>query len=390
MINLINSLVKPYRSPEVLPPSFFTENPKTPIGTVAAIGLCGILMIHTAYSFIVQNEQIKEQNEQIKEQNERIEKLERIVTRAISSINTHMDQSKIQLINLNSTLKLIKAEKHLIETKNITPTNLYKGDSPINLKDPRINLVEKGRNNQLPPVVGRDAEIEQLMIALLKKDKPNAILVGPAGSGKTAIVEGLAAKIALGNVPENLKQTKILLITTSDFTADAMFVGQFEARVKQFINDVESDKNTIIFIDESHTIMGGGVHGNPNNLQNMLKPGLARGTIRMIGCTTDSEVEIMEKDKAFMRRFEKVIVSEPLGDSLKKIIKAKLQGYEEHHKCRYTEEAIDEAIRLTQDLPGSYPDKTLAILDHIGSKHQISGIPTINAQEIRDILNETI
>jgi len=246
--------------------------------------------------------------------------------------------------------------------------NIVDAGSRIDIHSDRIDLTKKAREGKLPAMFGREDAIEALEDTLLRHDKPNAILVGPAGVGKTAVVEGLAQRVAEGKVADSLKKCRIITITASDFNEDTHLYGMLEKRVKLFLQDVAEEPNLIIFIDEIHTLMESGGAMRPNNLQNMLKAVLARKGIRVIGCTTEEEYTRFMQDEAFNRRFSRVDIKVPNSEELTKMIQVRVPQYEKTHGCIYSAESIAAAIELTKGCGGIYPDKVLTLLDTAGAR----------------------
>lgn len=239
--------------------------------------------------------------------------------------------------------------------------------SKIKLSEPGIDLTQKAKMGKLSPTEGRDDLIGKMEEVLLQKETANVLLVGPAGTGKTALVEKLAQKIALNNVPDPLKGTRIIALSTATFSAGASFVGQFEQRVERLIEDVEMAGNIIIFVDETHSLVSTGFRSGLN-LVDILKPALARGKFRMIGCTTDKEVEQVLQDSAFSRRFTTLLVPEPKGADLKGILQIRSRDLGRFHGCTFDSGIIEAVISQSRELPGNAPAKQVRILDRLGSR----------------------
>jgi ATP-dependent Clp protease ATP-binding subunit ClpA len=245
--------------------------------------------------------------------------------------------------------------------------NLGLQNQSIDLRSPTINLTLKAKKGLLSPVKGRESEILALIQILSQRDKPNAVLVGLPGVGKTAIVEGLAQKIAEGQVPNSLKDANILMITMSDFSAAASYQGQFEQRIQQFMKDLKFVHKPIVFIDEGHTIMNTGVGGS-NSLPEQLKPGLARGEFHMILCTTTEEFRLIEQNGAFLRRFGKISVQALESAFLNEVVRLRISAYEKHHGCRFEKGAIEYLMGRARTLSsGVEPDRTLTVFDRFGA-----------------------
>ena len=233
------------------------------------------------------------------------------------------------------------------------------------------NLTLMAERKQLEPVIGRDNETERLIRVLSRKTKNNPCLIGEAGVGKTAIVEGLAIRIATRNVPENLKNKKIISIDLTSMIAGAKYRGDFEERIKNLIAEVVNDKSIILFIDEIHTIVGAGAAEGAIDASNILKPQLSRAEIQLIGATTFSEYrKYIEKDSALERRFQPIKVDEPTRDDAISILNGIKAQYEKHHGIKISYEAITAAVELSEKyIHDRYlPDKAIDILDEACAK----------------------
>ena len=235
-----------------------------------------------------------------------------------------------------------------------------------------INLIEAARNGKLDPVIGRDEEIRRVLQILSRRTKNNPILIGEPGTGKTAIVEGLAQRILRGDVPENLKNKQLFSLDMGALVAGAKYKGEFEERLKSVINEVtQSDGNIILFIDEIHTLVGAGKGEGAMDAANILKPALARGELRSIGATTlDEYQKYFEKDKALERRFQTVIVDEPDTQSSISILRGLKERYENHHQVRIKDEAIIAAVELSNRYITErfLPDKAIDLMDEAAAK----------------------
>ena len=235
-----------------------------------------------------------------------------------------------------------------------------------------INLIEAARNGKLDPVIGRDEEIRRVLQILSRRTKNNPILIGEPGTGKTAIVEGLAQRILRGDVPENLKNKQLYSLDMGALVAGAKYKGEFEERLKSVINEVtKSDGNIILFIDEIHTLVGAGKGEGAMDAANILKPALARGELRSIGATTlDEYQKYFEKDKALERRFQTVMVNEPDTASSISILRGLKERYENHHQVRIKDEAIIAAVELSNRYITErfLPDKAIDLMDEAAAK----------------------
>jgi ATP-dependent Clp protease ATP-binding subunit ClpB len=234
------------------------------------------------------------------------------------------------------------------------------------------NLVERAKNGKLDPVIGRDEEIRRILQILSRRTKNNPILIGEPGTGKTAIVEGLARRIVRGDVPENLKDKQLYSLDMGALIAGAKYQGEFEERLKAVVKAVvESQGQIILFIDEIHTLVGAGQTSGAMDAANILKPALARGELRSIGATTlDEYQKYFEKDKALERRFQTVMVDEPDVQSSISILRGLKERYENHHKVRIKDEAIIAAVELSNRYITDrfLPDKAIDLMDEAAAK----------------------
>ena len=234
------------------------------------------------------------------------------------------------------------------------------------------NLVEEARAGKLDPVIGRDEEIRRVLQILSRRTKNNPILIGEPGTGKTAIVEGLAQRIVRGDVPENLKDKQLFSLDMGALVAGAKYKGEFEERLKSVINEVtKSDGRIILFIDEIHTLVGAGGGEGAMDAANILKPALARGELRSIGATTLNEYQkYFEKDKALERRFQTVMVDEPDEISAISILRGLKERYENHHKVRIQDDACIAAVQLSERYISErfLPDKAIDLMDEAAAK----------------------
>ncbi len=238
-----------------------------------------------------------------------------------------------------------------------------------------VNLCERARQGKLDPVIGRDDEIRRVLQILSRRTKNNPILIGEPGTGKTAIVEGLAQRIVRGDVPENLKNKQVYSLDMGALIAGAKYQGEFEERLKAVIGEItKSEGEIILFIDEIHTLVGAGKSSGAMDAANILKPALARGDLRSIGATTlDEYQKYFEKDKALERRFQVVMVDEPDEPSAIAILRGLKERYENHHKVRIKDDAIIAAVQLSQRYIADrfLPDKAIDLVDEAAAKLRI-------------------
>lgn len=240
------------------------------------------------------------------------------------------------------------------------------------LKKYARNLVEEARSGKLDPVIGRDEEIRRVLQILSRRTKNNPILIGEPGTGKTAIVEGLAQRIVRGDVPENLKNKQLYSLDMGALVAGAKYKGEFEERLKSVINEVtQAQGDIILFIDEIHTLVGAGKSEGAMDAANILKPALARGELRSIGATTLEEYQkYFEKDKALERRFQTVTVDEPTPEDAVSILRGLKERYENHHKVRIQDDALIAAVQLSHRYITDrfLPDKAIDLMDEAAAK----------------------
>lgn len=288
----------------------------------------------------------------------------------------------LALLNVKSTVSTIlkdagvtdkelrAAISELRQGQNVTSQSSE--DTYQSLSKYAINLIEAARNGKLDPVIGRDEEIRRVLQILSRRTKNNPVLIGEPGTGKTAIVEGLAQRILRGDVPENLKNKQLFSLDMGALVAGAKYKGEFEERLKSVINEVtKSDGNIILFIDEIHTLVGAGKGEGAMDAANILKPALARGELRSIGATTlDEYQKYFEKDKALERRFQTVIVDEPDTASSISILRGLKERYENHHQVRIKDEAIIAAVELSNRYITDrfLPDKAIDLMDEAAAK----------------------
>lgn len=237
------------------------------------------------------------------------------------------------------------------------------------------DLTQMCRDGEIDPVIGRKEEVERLILILCRRRKNNPVLVGEAGVGKTAIVEGLAHAIVSGNVPDNLRNKRLITLDLALMIAGTKYRGQFEERIKAVMDEIKKNGNVLMFIDELHTIVGAGAAEGAIDASNILKPALSRSEIQCIGATTVDEYrKHIEKDPALERRFQTIYVAPPSIDETIEILKGLKGKYQEHHKCVYSDEAIKAAAELSDRyVHGRYlPDKAIDLIDEAGAKMRVA------------------
>ena len=250
------------------------------------------------------------------------------------------------------------------------------------------DLTQAAKNGEIDPVIGREKEIQRVIQILSRRTKNNPVLIGEPGVGKTAVAEGLALEIAKGNVPEILKDKRVVSLDLTGMVAGAKYRGDFEERIKAAIDEVKKSKNTILFIDELHTIVGAGAAEGSADAANILKPSLARGDFQVIGATTLNEYrKYIEKDAALERRFQPVKVGEPTPEQAVQILKGLRDSYEAHHKVKITDEAINAAVTLSSRyIADRYlPDQAIDLNDEGASKVRLASLTSPdNVKELED------
>ena len=306
----------------------------------------------------------------------------------------------LALLNVSSTASRIlkdagmtdsdtrKAIQELRQGQNVKSQSA--DDNYQSLSKYAKNLVEEARAGKLDPVIGRDDEIRRVLQILSRRTKNNPVLIGEPGTGKTAIVEGLAERIVRGDVPENLKDKQLYSLDMGALLAGAKYKGEFEERLKSVINEVtKSDGRIILFIDEIHTLVGAGGGQGAMDAANILKPALARGELRSIGATTLNEYQkYFEKDKALERRFQTVMVDEPDEMSAISILRGLKERYENHHKVRIQDDACIAAVKLSERYISDrfLPDKAIDLMDEAAAKLRMErdSVP----EELDDIVRQ--
>jgi len=252
-----------------------------------------------------------------------------------------------------------------------------------------VDLTAMARQDKLDPVIGREAEIERVIQILSRRTKNNPVLIGEAGVGKTAIVEGLAQRIVASNVPETLLRKRVVQLDLAGMVAGTKYRGQFEERLKAVIKEIQQSQNIVLFIDELHTLVGAGAAEGAIDASNMLKPALARGELQCIGATTlDEYRRHIEKDRALERRFQAIQVGPPSVEETIRILMEIKDRYEAHHSAVITDEAVVAAARLSQRYIADrfLPDKAIDVIDEAGSRARLKNL--MLPQELREMENE--
>jgi ATP-dependent Clp protease ATP-binding subunit ClpB len=265
-------------------------------------------------------------------------------------------------------------------TSRTEDTTESESGSTRNLRKYSTCLTDMANEGKLEPVIGRDEETRRILQILSRKTKNNPILIGAPGTGKTAVVEGLAQRLVRGDVPQELKGLKIYTLDLPSMLAGASAPGEFESRLKKVIKDVKSDPNIVLFIDEIHLLIGAGRYGGAMDAANILKPELARGEIKIIGATTlDEYTKFVESDKAFERRFQKIVLDAPDEESAITIMRGIKQRFETFHRIKILDEALVSSVRLSQRYitDRQLPDKAIDLLDEAASRMRIerSSVP---------------
>jgi ATP-dependent Clp protease ATP-binding subunit ClpC len=283
-----------------------------------------------------------------------------------------------------SKLKVIPDPKfsHRMESEEEEENFTENFKNQINSKTPALDsfgrdLNEAAAKGEIDPVIGRDREIERVTQILSRRKKNNPVLIGDPGVGKSAIAEGLALRIIQRKVSKNLLNKRIVSLDVGSLVAGTKYRGQFEERVKTILDELKKNKDVIIFIDELHTIIGAGSASGSLDISNMFKPVLARGEVHCIGATTLTEYRNhVEKDPALERRFQRILVEPPTAEETLQILRNIKDKYEDHHHVEYTEDALENCVKLSERFipEKNFPDKALDVLDEAGAKTQITQV----------------
>ena len=302
-----------------------------------------------------------------------------VATQILENLSTNLKAVRKEVLKELETFNL-QLPSMGMSTSSSSPRQERTTSSSTSEKLPALrayghDLTELCKEGKLDPVIGRTLEVERLILILCRRRKNNPVLIGEAGVGKTAIVEGLAHAIVEGKVPDHLAKKKLISLDLTLMIAGTKYRGQFEERIKAVMDEVKKNGNILLFIDELHTIVGAGAAEGAIDASNILKPALSRGEIQCIGATTlDEYRKHIEKDAALERRFQKINVAPPSVEEATEIIKGLKEKYQEHHKCIYTEEAILSAVYLSDRyITGRFlPDKAIDLIDEAGAKARIS------------------
>ena len=311
---------------------------------------------------------------------------EGVAARVLESLNVDIERSRQEILkeldpNFSGSLSPDDEDEgppdHEEQEEPQRPSAGKKEAKTPALKAFGRDLTELAREGSLDPVIGRTSEIERVIQILCRRTKNNPVLIGEAGVGKTAIVEGLAQEIAAGNVPEILRDKKVVTLDLTLMVAGTKYRGQFEERIKAVMDEIRRSKNVMLFIDELHTIVGAGSAEGAMDASNIIKPALSRGELQCIGATTMNEYrKYIEKDAALERRFQQVKVDEPTVEDAILILQGLKPKYELHHKAKFTDKAIESAVRLSERyLTGRFlPDKAIDVMDEAGAKARIGSL----------------
>ena len=304
---------------------------------------------------------------------------EGVAARVLSTLEVDINQTRQEIlaeIDPNFNVEDLEDEFDEFDDDGV-PSEALEADGKS--KTPALKAFGRDLNklaekNKLDPVIGRESEIERVIQILCRRTKNNPVLIGEAGVGKTAIIEGLAQEIASGNVPELLRDKRVVTLDLALMVAGTKYRGQFEERIKAVMDEIRKAGNVILFIDELHTIVGAGSAEGAMDASNIIKPALSRAELQCVGATTMNEYrKFIEKDSALERRFQKVKVEEPSEEDAIAILQGLRFKYEEHHKASYTQEALEASVKLSSRyLSDRYlPDKAIDVIDEAGSRARI-------------------
>ncbi len=318
---------------------------------------------------------------------------EGVAAQVLRNLDINLDKARNEILKELDPNFSSGEEEEEEDAEPVTPSGGADDDKKKkkNEKTPALrafgrDLTELAQKGEMDPVIGRTDEIARVIQILCRRTKNNPVLIGEAGVGKTAIVEGLAQEIINGNVPEILRDKKVITLDLALMVAGTKYRGQFEERIKAVMDEIRRNKNIILFIDEMHTIVGAGSAEGTMDASNIIKPALSRGELQVIGATTLNEFrKYIEKDSALERRFQQVKVEEPSVDDAIKILMGLKGKYEMHHKAKYSDDAIRSAVMLSSRyLTARFlPDKAIDIMDESGAKARIGAMT--RPPELKDI-----
>jgi ATP-dependent Clp protease ATP-binding subunit ClpC len=316
-----------------------------------------------------------------------------VAARVLKTLEVDIERTRNEVLKeLDPNFASGEAESE--ESGEASGSGPQEGGAPGSKKDVKTpalkafgrDLTDMARKGELDPVIGRKSEIERVIQILCRRTKNNPVLIGEAGVGKTAIAEGLAQEIAAGNVPELLREKKVITLDLALMVAGTKYRGQFEERIKAVMEEIRKAKNVILFIDEMHTIVGAGSAEGAMDASNIIKPALSRGELQCIGATTLNEFrKHIEKDSALERRFQQVMVEAPSVEESIEILKGLRPKYEAHHKAKMSDEALEAAAKLSDRyLTGRFlPDKAIDVMDEAGSRARINA--TMRPPDVKSI-----
>lgn len=310
---------------------------------------------------------------------------EGVAAQVLRNLDINLDKARNEILKELDPNFTSSAEEEEEDSEPVSPAgggDEDKKKGKKNEKTPALrafgrDLTEVAQKGEMDPVIGRTEEIARVIQILCRRTKNNPVLIGEAGVGKTAIVEGLAQEIAAGNVPEILRDKRVITLDLALMVAGTKYRGQFEERIKAVMDEIRRAKNVILFIDEMHTIVGAGSAEGTMDASNIIKPALSRGELQVIGATTLNEYrKYIEKDSALERRFQQVKVEEPSVEDAIQILMGLKGKYEMHHKAKYAENAITSAVKLSSRyLTARFlPDKAIDIMDEAGAKARIAAM----------------
>ena len=301
---------------------------------------------------------------------------EGVAARVLKNLDVDIEQTRQEILR-ELDPNFVGGEEDFEEGEEGAAPKGKKGSKTPALRAFGRDLTEVAKKGEMDPVIGRVDEIERVIQILCRRTKNNPVLLGEAGVGKTAIVEGLAQEIAKGNVPEILRERKVVTLDLALMVAGTKYRGQFEERIKAVMDEIRRAKNIILFIDELHTIVGAGSAEGTMDASNIIKPALSRGEMQCVGATTLNEYrKYIEKDAALERRFQTVKVEAPTNDEAVEILKGLRPKYEEHHKAEITDKALEASVELSDRYITArfLPDKAIDVMDEAGSRARIKAM----------------